>query len=108
VIRLVKRVAAGLLFAPLGFVSLVMADRLGQWLCAHVVGCRQAVNPCPIDVCAGDARLNMLRVVVWIGPAVVFGTSAFLFSGRQRPLGAWLVLLTALVIAHTLIMTALP
>lgn len=100
----VKRVAAGLVFALLGFVSLIVADQVGQWLCAHVIGCAQ-MGSCPIDVCDADARLNMLRILVWFGPAVVFGSSAFLFGGRQRSLAAWLALLTALVVAHALIMT---
>jgi hypothetical protein len=104
-IRRAKRVGAGLVFALLGFISLVVADKVGQLLCARLFSCGRA-SACPIDVCEGDARLNALRLAVWVGPAVVFGTSAFVFGGRQRPLAAWVVLLVALVVAHALIMTA--
>lgn len=104
-IRRVKRLAIGLVFALLGFASLVVTDLASQWLCARLLTCAAALN-CPIDVCEGDARLTILRLAVWVGPAIVFGVSAFVFSGRERSLPAWLGLLTALVAAHTLIMVA--
>jgi hypothetical protein len=102
---MMKRIGFSLAFGLLGFVSLVVADTVSQLLCAYLPGCGRA-SACPIDVCEGDARLNALRLAVWVGPAVVFGASAFVFAGRQRPLAAWLVLLTALVVAHALVMTA--
>jgi hypothetical protein len=102
---MIKRVGLSLVFGLLGFVSLVVADTVSQLLCAYLSGCSRA-SACPIDVCEGDARLNALRLAVWVGPAVVFGASAFVFAGRQRPLAAWLVLLAALVVAHALVMTA--
>lgn len=104
-IRRVKRVGAGLVFALLGFVSLAIADQVDQWLCARIGGCGR-LSDCPIDVCAGDARLTALRIAVWVGPAIVFGTCAFSFGGRQRSLLAWLVLLTVLVVAHAMVMIA--
>jgi hypothetical protein len=104
-IQRVKRLGAGLVFALFGFVSLVVADKVGELLCAHLFACRRA-SACPIDVCEGDARLNALRLAVWVGPAVVFGASAFVFAGRPRPLAAWMALLATLVVAHVLVMTA--
>jgi hypothetical protein len=104
-IHRVKRFGAVLLFALFGFVSLLVADKVGQLLCAHLFGCGRA-SACPIDVCEGDARLNALRLAVWVGPAVVFGASAFVFAGRQRPLAAWAVLLATLMAAHAVIMAA--
>lgn len=104
-IRRVKRLVAGLTFAGLGFVSLVVADLASQWLCARIFSCETALN-CPIDVCEGDAQLTIARLAVWIGPAIVFGTSAIAFSGRRRSLPAWLGLLAALMAAHALIMAA--
>ena len=100
-----KRLAIGMVFALLGVASLVVADVVSQWLCARVFVCAAALN-CPIDVCAGDERLNVQRLAVWVGPAVVFGASAFAFGGRRRSLPAWLGLLAALVIAHPLMMVA--
>jgi hypothetical protein len=105
-IRRVKRVGTGLMFALFGFVSLIVADKVGQLLCAHLGDCRRASDACPIDVCEGDVRLNLLRIAVWMGPAVVFGTSVFMFGGQQRPLTAWLTLLATLVVAHAVIMIA--
>jgi hypothetical protein len=102
---MIKRIGFSLVFGLLGFVSLVVADTVCQLLCAYLSGCGRA-RACAIDVCEGDARLNALRLAVWVGPAVVFGASAFVFAGRQRPLAAWLVLLAALVVAHALVMTA--
>lgn len=104
-IRRIKRIGVGMAFALLGFVSLAVADQVGLWLCAHLIGCGH-VSACPIDVCDGDARLNMLRLLVWFGPAFVFGASAFIFGGRQRSIAAWLLLLAVLVLAHAMIMAA--
>jgi len=104
-IRRVKRLVIGVVFAPLGFASIVVADLVSQWLCARFLSCAGALN-CPIDVCEGDASLNMLRLAIWLSPPVVFGVSALAFSGRPRSLPAWLGLLAALVIAHSLIMVA--
>lgn len=104
-IRQANRLAIGMVFALLGGASLVVADVLSEWLCARVFACA-ATAYCPIDVCEGDARLDMLRLGVWIGPAVVFGVSAFAFGGRRRSLLAWMGLLTALVVVHCLIMVA--
>lgn len=104
-IRKGRRVGAVVLFALLGFVSLVVVDTVRQLLCAYLAGCGRAIA-CPIDVCEGDVRLNALRLAVWVGPVVVFGSSAFVFAGRRRPLGAWLMLLAALMVAHALVMTA--
>lgn len=104
-IRRVTRLVAGLTFAVMGFVSLVVADVASQWLCTRVFACDAALN-CPIDVCEGDARLTFLRLAVWLGPAIVFGASAIAFSGRRRSLPAWLGLLAALMAAHSLIMAA--
>lgn len=105
-IRRITRVTPVLIFGMLGLISLVVADKVNQCLCAHIINCTQAAVPCPIDVCAGDARLNMLRMAVWCGPTVVFGVSAFLFGRRSRPLHAWLALLATLVVAHAVIMAA--
>lgn len=67
-----------------------------------------ALRPyCPIDVCGGDARLDTLRLAVWVGPVVVFGVIAFAFGGRRQSLPAWLGLLAALVVAHSVITAAL-
>lgn len=104
-IQSAKRLSLVLLFAVFGFVSLVLADNVSQLLCRHLFVCVHA-SACPIDVCEGDARLNAMRLAVWVGPAIVFGTSAFMFGGRHRSLAAWLVLLTALMIAHAVVMTA--
>jgi len=105
VIRQANRLAITMVFALLGGASLVVADVVSQWLCARVFACAAGAY-CPIDVCEGDARLDLLRLAVWIGPAVVFGASAFAFSGRRRSLPAWLGLLTALVVVRSLIMVA--
>jgi len=104
-IRSAKRLSVVLLFAVLGFVSLVVADNVSQLLCTQLFGCGRA-SACPIDVCEGGARLNALRLAVWVGPAIVFGSSAFVFGGRRRSLAAWLILLAALMMAHALVMTA--
>lgn len=95
--------AACLIFALLGLVSLAVSDQVDQWLCAHVIQCARH-GDCPIDICIGDWKLNMLRTAIWIGPPVIFGASGFVFGGRQRSMGAWLLLLTTLVISHALIM----
>jgi hypothetical protein len=100
-----RRAGAVVLFALFGFVSLVVADTVSQLLCAYPASCGRAIA-CPIDVCEGDARLNALRLAVWVGPVVVFGASAFVFAGQRRPLAAWLVLLAGLMGAHALVMTA--
>lgn len=104
-ISLGKRLAVGMLFALLGFFSLVMSDVVSQWLCARLFVCATA-SYCPIDVCEGDARLDMLRLAIWVGPSIVFGVSALAFSGRRRSLPAWLGLLAVLAIVHPLIMVA--
>lgn len=91
----------------LGLPSLLVADLVSQWLCARLFACAKPLN-CPIDLCYGDARLNMLRLAIWAGPPIVFGCSALAFSARRRPFLAWLSLLAALVTAHSLIMVAFP
>lgn len=101
----VKRGGAVLVFALMGFVSLVVADRAGRILCAHGIACAAPGN-CALDVCEGDARLNMLRIAIWFGPAIVFGSSAFFFGGRRRPLAAWMMLLVGLMVSHAMIMVA--
>ena len=103
--QMIRRLAASMLFALLGLVSLLIADVASQWLCARLITCPKAIN-CPIDVCEGDAHLNIMRLAIWIGPSIVFGISALAFSGQRRSLPAWLGLLAALVVAHSLIMTA--
>jgi hypothetical protein len=82
-----------------------VADKVSQLLCTRLFGCGRA-SACPIGVCEGDARLNALRLTVWVGLAIVFGTSAFVFGRRHRPPTAWLVLLATLMIVHALAMTA--
>lgn len=99
------RLAVGIAFALLGAASLVMADLVSGWLCERVFSCASPFY-CPIDVCEGDARSDTLRLAVWVGPVVVFGVIAFAFGGRRRSLSAWLGLLAALVVAHSLIMVA--
>jgi peptidoglycan/LPS O-acetylase OafA/YrhL len=102
---MIRRTGASLIFALLGFVSLVVADQARQWLCAHLLGgCVQTAGSCPIDVCVPDTRQSVLRIAVYFGPAVVFGVSAFLFGRRPRRVHAWLALLAGLVVAHALIM----
>jgi len=100
-----NRLAIGMVFALLGVASLLVADVVSQWLCARFFVCVAAIY-CPIDVCEGDERLNILRLAVWLGPSVVFAASAFVFGGRRRSLPAWLGLLAVLVVAHSLIMVA--
>ncbi|WP_208280506.1 hypothetical protein [Massilia oculi] len=104
-IRQANRLAIGIAFALVGAASLVVADAVSQWLCVRIFSCA-AAGYCPIDVCEGDARLDTLRLAVWVGPAVVFGVIAFAFGGRRRSLPAWLGLLAALVVAHSLIIAA--
>lgn len=101
----VKRLATVIVFSLLGLISLVIGDVVSQWLCARLFACGAAIE-CPIDVCEGDVHLTVLRLAVWIGPAVVFGISAFLFSGRRRSRYAWMGLLASLMVAHSLIMVA--
>ena len=101
-----KRLAVGMAFALLGVAGLGVADMVSQWLCARVFACA-ASSYAPIDACEGDARLDMLRFAVWVGPAAAFGAGAFLFGGRRRSLPAWLGFLIALVAAHPSIMAGI-
>jgi hypothetical protein len=103
----IRRAFPALVFALLGFVSLVVAVQVTTWLCSHILdNCIQAAAPCPIDVCEPDTRQYIIRIAVYFGPAIVFGGSAFLFSHRPRRIHAWLLLLAALVAVHVLVMTA--
>ncbi|MDB0544215.1 hypothetical protein LBW62_23485 [Ralstonia solanacearum] len=104
---MIRRVGIALLFAVFGFLSLLVADAVHTWLCAHIANfCRPPTGPCPgIDTCSQGVWGSALLGVIYLGPAVVFATSAFLFNARRRPLLAWAALLVGLTVLHALIMT---
>ncbi|AYB63567.1 hypothetical protein C2124_20740 (plasmid) [Ralstonia solanacearum] len=95
------------MFAVFGFLSLLVADGVHAWLCAHIAHfCRPHAGPCPgIDTCSQGVWASALLGAIYLGPAVVFAVSAFLFSARRRPLLAWVALLVGLTVLHALIMT---
>lgn len=104
-----RRVGIALVFALLGFVSLLLVDDLLTWLCAHVPGlCGRYSGQCPgIDVCTPDALKSVLLACVYFGPAVAFAATALLFSRRPRTWLAWLALPFVLFAAHAVVMFAL-
>lgn len=105
---MIKRISATLLFGLFGFPSLLLADRAREWLCLHIAGaCRVPDHVCPIDVCTPDTAKSIALAGFYFGPAIVFAISAALFSRRRHPLVAWLVLLAALMTAHSVIAFAL-
>lgn len=105
---MMRRAGIALMFALLGFVSLLLVDDLLTWLCAHVSGvCRPYSGPCPgIDVCTPDALKSVLLTFIYFGPAVAFATIGFLFSRRPRPWSSWLALPSVLFAAHAVVMFA--
>lgn len=105
---MIKRVSVTLIFGLLGFPSLLLADRMREWLCLHIAGaCRVPDHVCPIDVCTPDNARSIALVGFYFGPAVVFAVSAALFSRRQHPFISWLALLAGLTTVHSAIAFAI-
>ncbi|CBJ40212.1 membrane protein of unknown function (plasmid) [Ralstonia solanacearum CMR15] len=94
------------MFAVFGLLSLLVADSVHTWLCAHIANfCRPYTGPCPgIDTCWQGVWESALLGAIYLGPAVAFAAAAFLFSARRRSLRAWTVLLVGLTVLHALIM----
>jgi hypothetical protein len=104
---MIRRAGWTLVFVFLGFASLPLVDDLHHWLCTHIAGfCRRYAGPCPgLDFCSTELFKGALIIAIYLGPALAFGLSAFVFSRRSRPVLSWLFLSVSLITAHALVMT---
>lgn len=95
-----RRVAATIVFAMLGFVSLWFWMGIDETICARFphlcirYGCKE-IGECPMSF--WDEFIFFLVV---LGPATVFGVAGAVFSKRQQSWHSWLLLLLGLVTVH--------
>lgn len=104
---MIRRLGAAILFAILGFASfLIVVNSLLEWVCGRFKSyCPINTGQCPgIDVCIESFWHAAFVFAVWLGPALVFATTAFIFSKRRRPFGAWITLAIGLAVAHSMVM----
>jgi hypothetical protein len=100
-----KRIGIAALFVLFGFLSLGVADALYKLACSHFGFCTTYSGSCPgIDVCIPRGWDHVRLVAIYVGPAIIFGITGFIFSRQPRAVLMWVALLAGLVVAHSAVM----
>jgi hypothetical protein len=99
-----RRVAATVVFAMLGFVSLWLWMGVDEGICARFpqlcirYGCKE-IGECPMSFWD-----EFIFFSVVFGPAIAFGIAAAVFSMLRPSWHSWLLLLFGLVTVHWVVM----